>query len=449
MSMSPRQQPPRILPPRRARSGGSAAARTTIVACLAAALFATAAGCGKGPKAQPAADKPLPLQSFSRQWATDLQLKGDTLTSLHVRDTSVFGYTRQGRVASLGRESGNIQYWVTVKTGATSLHPPVVMDERLSFRRPIKAAKYKEEAQWEAVDATPVVFPTVTTLEVYNRVDGQFVTSVDLKSAIRSDAVGRAGTVYLGEATRGGARGAAIDITQPYSPARWEVMFPRGSISAAPVLKADAVYFAGEDGSVIAVTAADRTPIWPLANGAFKTGGAVAADLAADDDTLYVASTDSKLYALNRLSGRIRWQYYATAALREGPAVTGDTVYQYVRGAGVAALAKGSGDFNRRPLWVAEDCTQLLSQDERNAYLRRRDGAIVARDKKTGEVRFTSHQKFNVFATNTLKDDGLIYAATKAGRILAIRPILKPGMVGELVRLEIQEPGRETVAAAR
>jgi len=186
-----------------------------------------------------------------------------------------------------------------------------------------------------------------------------------------------------------------------------------------------------------------------LAGSAFKTGGSVVADLAADDDTLYVASTDSKLYALNRLNGRIRWQYYATAPLREGAVVTSDMVYQYDRGAGLAALSKASGDFNRRPLWVAEDCTRLLAQDDRNAYLRRRDGAIVARDKKTGEVRFTSRQKFNVFATNTLKEDGMIYAATKGGRILAIRPILKPGMVGEVVRLETQELGAETVAAAR
>jgi outer membrane protein assembly factor BamB len=419
-----------------------------LLGCIVGLLI-TAGGCGKGKQAPPKADAPLPLQSFSRQWATDLQLRGEDLTSLHVRETSVFAYTRTGRVASLGRESGNIQYWVTVKGGTTALHAPVVIDERLAFRRPIRATKYKEEAQWEAVDANPVVFPTATTFEVYNRVDGQFVTSVDIKSAIRSGAVGRAGTVYVGNATRGGARGAAIDITQPYSPVRWEVMFPHGSISAAPALKGDAVYFAGEDGSVIAVTAADRTPIWPLAGGAFKTGGPVSADLAADDETLYVASSDSKLYALNRLNGRIRWQFYATAALRDAPVVTSDMVYQYDRGAGLAALSKATGEFNRRPLWVAQDCTRMLAQDDRNAYLRRRDGAIVARDKKTGEVRFTSHQKFNVFATNTLKEDGMIYAATKAGRILAIRPILKPGMVGEVVRLETQELGAEVVAAAK
>ena len=79
------------------------------------------------------------------------------------------------------------------------------------------------------------MFPSVTTLEVYDRTKGDFVTSVDLKSAIRSDAVGANGIVYLGGAYRGGARGAAIDITQPYVAVKWEVMFPEGSISAAPI----------------------------------------------------------------------------------------------------------------------------------------------------------------------------------------------------------------------
>ena len=98
------------------------------------------------------------------------------------------------------------------------------------------------------------MFPTVTTLEIYDRSNGQYVTNVDLKSALRSDAVGVNGVVFLGEAYKSGARGAALDITQPYVAVKWEVMFPTGGMSAAPALRGDAVYFAGENGSVIAVS---------------------------------------------------------------------------------------------------------------------------------------------------------------------------------------------------
>jgi len=417
--------------------------------CAFAAVVAPGGGCAKAKKPAPEKAEALPLQSFARQWATDLQLKGDTVTSLHVREGAIFAYTRTGRVAALGRDTGSIQYWVTVKSGGNKLHPPIVMDQRLTFKRSISNPKYKEADRWEAIEAVPVVFPSVTTLEIYDRVKGTFVASVDLKSAIRSDAVGANGTVYLGGAYRTGARGAALDITQPYVAVKWEVMFPEGSISASPALRGDTVYFAGENGSVIAVTAADRRPVWPLSGSAFQTGGAIVADLAVDDDTLYVSSTDTKLYALNNKNGKIRWQYHAGAALRTPPAVTSDTVYQFIPGIGLASLAKAQGAFDRRPTWIAEDCTQFLAQDERNAYLRRRDGAVVARDKKTGQMKFASHRHNEVFATNTSKEDGVVYAATKAGRILAIKPVLKPGVVGEVVRMDEQVIGSEAVAAAR
>ena len=149
------------------------------------------------------------------------------------------------------------------------------------------------------------------------------------------------------------------------------------------------------------------------------------------------ASTDNKLYALNRNSGKIRWQYFGGAALRTAPAVTSDTVYQFVPGTGVVAIDKAAGEFIRKPRWVASDATQFLAADERNAYLRTRDNRIVAQDKKTGERKFSSvHHDFTVFATNLVKEDGIVYAGTKQGRVVAVRPVLKPGTVGEVVMVE-------------
>ena len=76
---------------------------------------------------------------------------------------------------------------------------------------------------------------------------------------------------------------------------------------------------------------------------------------------------------------------------------------------------------------------------DRNAYVRTKDNRVAARDKKTGEVRFTSQRRdFTVFGTNP-KEDGIIYAGTKGGRVVAIRPVLKPGSVGEVVMVGSDE----------
>lgn len=402
------------------------------LACLCAALASTA-GCGdRGGRAGKAAagdgDPALPLQTFARQWATDLAFRGDALEALHVRDDAVYAYTGGGRVVSLARDSGSIQFSRPIKGGRTALYPPVVFDEKIDL--------YTARDRTTAI---PVVFPTATTLEMYEKGTGRYLTTAELGFTLRSDAVGKAGLLYVGGAYRGGSRAAALDIRQPYVPVQWELMTPGGAISAAPALVEDAVYFGGEDGSVYAVSAAGRQSIWPTPGGVFRTGGPIVGDLAADRDNVYVASTDNKLYALNRNNGKLRWHYFGSGALRTGPAVTSDTVYQFVPGTGLVALDKAAGDFIRKPRWVAPDATQFLAQDDRNAYVRTKNRRIVARDKQTGEVRFTSqHDDLRVFGTN-LKEDGIIYAGTRRGRVIAVRPVLKPGTVGEIVMVETDE----------
>jgi outer membrane protein assembly factor BamB len=374
-------------------------------------------------------DDSLPLQTFARQWATDLQLRGDALDELHVRDDTVYAYTEDGRAVSLARDSGAIEFNRPIKGGGTLLHAPVVMNEKLTLRT------VKEETT-----VTPVVFPTATTMEVLEKGTGRFITTVDLKFTIRSDPVGRAGVLYLGGAYRGSSRASAVDIREPYVPVKWELMTPEGAVSAAAALAEDVVYFGSEGGTVYALIIASREAIWPLPGGVFQTGAAIVADLAVDQDTVYVASTDNKLYALNRNNGKLRWQYFGAASLRDGPAVTSDTVYQHVPGTGLAALDKAQGEFNRKPRWVAGDATQFLAQDDRNAYVRTKNNRIVARDKKTGEVRFTSQRRdLAVFGTNLVKEDGIIYAGTKRGRVIAVRPVLKPGSVGEVVMVGFEE----------
>ena len=132
-------------------------------------------------------------------------------------------------------------------------------------------------------------------------------------------------------------------------------------------------------------------------------------------------------------------------ALLDSPLVTADSLYEYVPGQGVAAITKAEGDFIRKARWVAKDARQFLAADEKHVYLEMRDHSIAAVDKASGEVKFVNERRdFTVFAPNT--KDGMIYAATKDGLVLAIRPITKPGSVGEIVRGNLE---LEIVAVAK
>ncbi len=153
----------------------------------------------------------------------------------------------------------------------------------------------------------------------------------------------------------------------------------------------------------------------------------------------YISCTDSKLYCIDRGTGRLKWQYFATAPLTSGPQITKDLVFQYVPNRGLAAIPKTAGDFNRDAAWVLPEATMYLAEDDKYAYVRLRGNILGAVDKTTGEVKFRSKRSdLDVYGVNT--KDGIIYAATKTGQVLAIKPVLKPGTVGELVEVPVGMP---------
>ncbi len=373
-------------------------------------LAAFAAGCAGQSKDSGSTSRrvvPLPLQSFARQWATDLNLPGgDRVASVHVRDETIFVYTSKGFVTALSRADGHFLYVNQVRGGtAGGIRPPVVLKE------------------W-------VIIPTLTTLEVFDR-NGYFEKSVKLNFAVSTDAVGSGESVYLAGNRESSGRAAALDLTQKYVPARWELLMPRGA-SAAPALVGDAVYFAGKDGNVYAVAGQNRAPIWEgLPNSLFHTDAPIVADLWGDESGVYVAAGDTRLYCLNRDTGVRRWQYFAGRPLTRGPVGTAQMVYLPLK-EGVAVFDKSNGDYDRKPKWIARGTSHFLAEDDTYSYLRR-GTSIVAYERSTGLQKFTARRNdLAAFGTNIGKD-GIVYAATTGGQVIAIRPVLKPGEMGEVV----------------
>jgi len=146
----------------------------------------------------------------------------------------------------------------------------------------------------------------------------------------------------------GSGRVVSQDVSKDYGNTAWELMIPKGGLDSTPALYENTLYIGGGDGNVYAVSAANREPQWSLKDSVFKTQGPIHADLAVDADGVYVACTDSRLYVLARATGRLKWQFYASAALTQTPVVTKTVVYLPIPGQGVAAIPNGDGAFNLR-----------------------------------------------------------------------------------------------------
>ena len=302
---------------------------------------------------------PVEVGGFVQEWQLPLGLSsGEKLTRLTLRQDMLFAYTSKNAVYAISAAGGQI-IWIThIGQPGDQILPPLVVEKKVS------------------------VIPGVSSLTKVDA-DGHSEKPIEIGHSIRSGLAGNATRVYCGLDYPTGGRLAQIDLTKAYNNTTWEFMTSAG-ISAAPVLFQAVIYAGGEDGNVYAVNE-QRNIVWPLEGGIFKTGGRIVADLQVDTSGLYVASTDTKLYCLDPATGKIKWQYFATLPLVTSPALTADSVYQAVPGIGVVALDKITGDFTRKPRWIAGSAKQFLAEDADNTYLRGADDSIIGVDKKTGE----------------------------------------------------------------
>jgi len=351
---------------------------------------------------------PVPANSYVRQWSNDLKLTNkDTVDQIHLREDTVFVYTTNHLVYAIGRSGGDLKYLAVPEISGGVLRAPLLLGER-------------------------VVYPCGSTIDVFtNR--GRRIRTIELEKPTRSGAIGTGHTMYIGLDHFGGTGVmASIDIDKPYRVINWELM-TYGAVTPTPAMFDKVIFCGAEDGMLYAVTE-ERGQVWALQRGAgaFKAQGKFVSDIKADDFGVYASNTDSKLYCLDRVNGKIKWLYYASTTLKTSPVVTQTMVYQYVDGTGMVAIDKVNGMFDRAPKWIVKSAVQVLSEDPTYVYLRRRDNRVLAVEKASGQVAFMSKgHPFEVFATNL--NDTMIYGATRNGSVWSIRPVLREGEVGTMV----------------
>ena len=399
---APRQMPWQIL------------TRRLSLFCVPLLCIAMLAGCNKKTE-QPVESVELPANSFSVEWRAEAPVGEGQLRRLYVNEDKVMAVNSDNRCFFMNRKSGHINQITQAGNVNDTLFEPLTLSSK-------------------------IIFPSTSNVTVLNR-DGQLQHKIRTRYAVSGGAAGDEERLYLGLDSPYGGRLAAISHEkQPYdiTPV-WELL-TRGQVSATPAVFQGQVYSGSRDGGVYAVRGEDREVLWPaLPNGHFKTGGGILADLQADKDGVYVASMDTKLYCLDYNTGRVKWRYYAGYPLRENssPVLTNNHIYLFVPGVGLVAIDKNNRNEIKPAKWAVNNARQFLAQDEQYVYVQMADNRLVAVDKNTGQPRFASTRRdLTVFAVNTTAGDNTIYAATATGTIYAIRPVLKPGGVGELVLAE-------------
>ncbi len=354
-----------------------------------ALLIALAAGCAPTTQTAPTqakigVDGNVKYGTFARENIAKLD-PPTPITELYVAGDSVFGYTKDNTVYSL---SGALEVRYIQR----------LAKDDVTLRRPIA---YGEDT----------IFPTTLAIKVVDK-GGNILRTLRLPNPLTSDVrLDQRGLLLAGTAAPTGGRVSVIDPQLTVRPVVGDTLI--GSVYSAPVGFQGIIYAAADDGNVYAI-GPDNRNAWPLSDMRFATNRAVKADLVIDEYGLFVASSDTKLYALDRATGRIKWRFMAEVPLVQTPMVTSDRVYQVVDGKGLVAIDKINGKLYRDALWTAEGVTQVLATDDNFVYGVEGGNKLVALGKDDGKVKFDLTGDFTMFAADA---SGRIFAATPSGTI--------------------------------
>jgi len=377
---------------------------------LSLALLAAFVGGCATQKPTPVPVTEVPAGSFITAWSAPTDLK--TVSKFYFENNTLIAYDSKNTAVGFDTKGG-LKFQAALADPEDIVGAPMVQADRM-------------------------IVPTGSSLELFS-LTGIHLKSLPLKQPVRSPGLAIDQTVYIGTDSEQGGRLAAIALDKPYNIYRWTAL-TRSIIRTRPALHDNVIFVATENGRVIAINT-NRSMLWPQApempDSIFHTDGQIVSALSADDSGVYVPSTDTKLYCLEPNTGRIRWTYYAGVPITHSAVPTSDTVYILIDGKGLIALDKKANATTRTPRWTYPDGQQLLSDDAKNAYILTNSGTIVALDKATGKVLFESQNTHLMFAaTHVDPKDSTIFGVTKDRQMVAIKPVLRGGVVGSLAMAE-------------
>jgi outer membrane protein assembly factor BamB len=182
-------------------------------------------------------------------------------------------------------------------------------------------------------------------------------------------------------------------------------------VAAPPIPFRSNLFFASKDKSLYAITAEERSLIFQL-----ETDAPISAPLGRGNGLIYLASEDYNIYAVNELSGQIRWRFVTGLPIKKAPVVIGENLFIAPQRGGVFELAGDTGA--RLRYWPR--MTGFVGTTEKHLFLTDRVGDVAVVDKGTGAV--LGMLPLGGFPVQFVNDrtDRLI-VATESGLVLSIR----------------------------
>jgi len=308
---------------------------------------------------------------------------------------------------------------------AFAVHAPTGL---LRWLRPITRSGYLVRRPCHAGERT--IFATPGDIQIYDRRTGDPITRRDLRFPAGTGPLSDGQRIFIGGLDW---RLYALDLQTQYLD--WRAL-TEGAMTSNPVIQGDVIFAANDHGTVDACACKDKTFRWR-----FSAYGPIAADLAADERGIFVASQDYSLYLLDPSYGNVRWRTRCSGPLYEAPVVTAEYVYQYCPADGVVAVdATSIGLTEERIRWKLPAGRKALTTHGGRVFILTQEDTLVAANVKDGSLTATIPAcgfTLPIPAPNA----STVFLAAPDGRIFCARPLGVPPLQQADLMAALRTPG--------
>ncbi len=193
---------------------------------------------------------------------------------------------------------------------------------------------------------------------------------------------------------------------------QWRFKSPTHVVSP-PIFSGTTLVFASQRGIVYGMSSQDKKLKFQ-----FETDAKIHTPLGSSREYILVTDDDSRMYCLNKETGRIRWTFSSGAPMKKKPMVIGQQVFVAPTREGLFSLSLVSG----RVMWNYLKASEFLAASETRVYATDISGHLVILDRESGRLigRIPLRQ-FTERVKNERTDR--IYLADKSGLVLGIREL--------------------------
>lgn len=343
-------------------------------------------------------DLTLKRQGMVRKWYVQIPMLRirEHVLSLKQQEDVLFVATDNGILHCLDSETGQIRWTQSVSDASGEVFPP-------------------------ALTKSFVFVTSNARMSQLDRQTGGIIQTKDLTSAASSGPGANEEFCYVQTVDN---RISAIQLKPSADEAlrKWPFkrkytlpsvkwFFDAGSpLNNPPIVLHDRVLFTSANGVVFASVLDERSMYYR-----YIPGAAIAAPISFRDRTLYVATVDYNLFAVDAMTGETVWRFPSGYPIYRQPVPFADDVYLTPLGGGLFALDSANGSLR----WVNESATRVVSASQTRLYAMNDTLRFFILDRKDGAILggWPAYD-FPISAYNQNSDR--VYLATKDGLILCL-----------------------------